>query len=70
MQLEIISLEMGYGHLRAAYPIADALGCPLYLADEPSIADVAEAQLWKWIRRGHAFLFSAERKRMVGAQSQ
>ncbi len=29
---------------------------PLYLADEPSIADVAEAQLWKWIRRGHAFL--------------
>ena len=56
MQLDIISLEMGYGHLRAAYPIADALGCPLYLADEPPMADERESRLWKWIRQGHSFL--------------
>ena len=56
MQLDIISLEMGYGHLRAAYPIADAMGCSLYLADEPPIADEKDSRLWQWIRRGHSFL--------------
>lgn len=56
MQLDIISLEMGYGHLRAAYPIADALGCPLYLADEAPIAGEKDARLWQLIRRGHSFL--------------
>jgi hypothetical protein len=47
---------MGYGHLRAAYPIADALNCPLYLADEPPIADEKDSRLWHLIRRGHSFL--------------
>ena len=56
MHLDIISLEMGYGHLRAAYPIADALGCPLYLADEPPIANEKDSWLWQLIRRGHSFL--------------
>ena len=56
MHLDIISLEMGYGHLRAAYPIADALGCPLYLADEPPIANDKDSWLWQLIRRGHSFL--------------
>jgi hypothetical protein len=56
MQLEIISLEMGYGHLRAAYPIADALNRPVYLADETPIAGENDARLWQLIRRGHSFL--------------
>ena len=56
MQLDIISLEMGYGHLRAAQPIADALECPVYLADEPPIAGNKDSRLWQWIRRGHSFL--------------
>jgi len=56
VQLDIISLEMGYGHLRAAYPIADALGCPVYLADKPPIAGEKDARLWQLIRRGHTFL--------------
>ena len=56
MKLEIISLEMGYGHMRAAYPIADALGCPVHLADEPPIASGKDSRLWKFIRSGHTLL--------------
>lgn len=56
MNLDIVSLEMGYGHLRAAYPIADALGCRVYLADEPPIAGEKDARLWQLIRKGHTLL--------------
>ena len=47
---------MGYGHLRAAYPIADALSCPLFLADESPIAGEKDARLWQLIRKGHTLL--------------
>lgn len=56
MNLDIISLEMGYGHLRAAYPVADALGCCVFLADEPPIAGEKDARLWQLIRTGHKVL--------------
>jgi hypothetical protein len=56
VNLQIVSLEMGYGHLRAAYPIADALSCPLFLADEPPLAGEKDARLWQLIRKGHTLL--------------
>jgi hypothetical protein len=52
----VLSLEMGYGHLRAAYPIADALGTEVVLADEATIADERERRLWQWIRFAHRLL--------------
>ncbi|HEY5958697.1 MAG TPA: hypothetical protein VIV60_19185, partial [Polyangiaceae bacterium] len=52
----VVALEMGYGHLRAAYPIADALGVPVWLADEAPIADEMDRKLWRWIRQAHRLL--------------
>lgn len=55
-KLTIVSLEMGYGHLRAAYPISDALSSSVNLADEPPIAAETDSRMWKWLRQGHKFL--------------
>lgn len=56
MNCMVVSLEMGYGHLRAAYSLADALGTEVCLADEAPIADEIERKLWLWIRRAHRVL--------------
>jgi hypothetical protein len=47
---------MGYGHLRAAHPIAEWLGVEVLSVDEPPIADPREARLWAWVRRMHEVL--------------
>lgn len=56
MNIDVVSIEMGYGHLRAAYPLADALGVPVQLADEAPLADETDRKLWGWIRRVHGLL--------------
>jgi hypothetical protein len=52
----IASVTMGYGHLRAAYPLADALGAQVMAVDEPPLADQGEIKLWSWVRRMHEVL--------------
>jgi hypothetical protein len=52
----IVSLEMGYGHLRAAHSLAAALGTKVWLADDAMIADEFEQKLWQWVRRAHRLL--------------
>lgn len=52
----VVSLEMGYGHLRAAHALANALGTKVWQADEPPLADEFEQKLWQWIRRAHRLL--------------
>jgi len=37
---------MGYGHLRAAAPLADALGVPLLLMDQPPLGEFRDAWFW------------------------
>jgi len=49
----IVSVEMGYGHLRAAFPLVDRFDSPLIRADEPPIAAFDEQQLWRWVRNAH-----------------
>lgn len=52
----VASVTMGYGHLRAAYPLADALGAPVMTVDEPPLAEPGETKLWGWVRRMHEVL--------------
>jgi hypothetical protein len=52
----VASVTMGYGHLRAAYPIAERLGVEVLEVDEPPIAEAKEARLWGWVRRMHEAL--------------
>lgn len=52
----VASVTMGYGHLRAAYPIAERLGVDVLAVDEPPVADPKEVRLWTWVRRMHELL--------------
>ena len=47
----VVSAEMGYGHLRAALPIAEALGTEVVHADRAPLADPDEQRLWARVRR-------------------
>lgn len=52
----VTGVTMGYGHLRAAYPIAERLGVDVVCVDDPPIADAREARLWAGVRRMHEVL--------------
>jgi hypothetical protein len=47
----VVSIEMGYGHLRAAWPLADALCTDVLEVDRPPLARMQEQQLWKRTRQ-------------------
>lgn len=49
----VVSVDMGYGHLRAAQPLSDALEAALLRADVEPLADAEERRLWDWVRFGH-----------------
>lgn len=52
----LVAAEMGYGHLRAAMPLADAFGVSLLRADRAPVCDADEVQTWRWFQRGHELL--------------
>ena len=39
----VAAIDMGYGHLRAAAPLADALGVPMLQMDLPPLGDFVPA---------------------------
>lgn len=47
----VAAIEMGYGHLRAARALADALGVEVALADRPPLVGPAEQKQWHRSRR-------------------
>lgn len=52
----VASVTMGYGHLRAARPLAEQLGVDVLAIDEPPVADAREVWLWDCVRRVHELL--------------
>jgi hypothetical protein len=52
----VVSVEMGYGHLRAALPLAEALGTELLHVDRAPFADEEEQRLWARVRKGQELL--------------
>lgn len=46
----VVSMAMGYGHLRAAHALADELGTEVLHADRPPLAEGAEQRLWETAR--------------------
>lgn len=52
----VAGVTMGYGHLRAAHPLAEELGVDVVAVDEPPLAGLEEAMLWGWVRRMHELL--------------
>ncbi len=49
----VVALDMGYGHMRAAAPIARALGTRITEVDRAPIAGADEAKLWRRARRAY-----------------
>src|SRR5688572_1655193 len=52
----VASVTMGYGHLRAAYPVSDLLGVDVHPVDRAPLAGEGEVKLWDWVRRTHELL--------------
>lgn len=55
-RVQLVSLDMGYGHLRAAWPLSKALGTPVLAADELPLATAMETATWAALRKGHVWL--------------
>ncbi|HEU4385271.1 MAG TPA: hypothetical protein VFR85_17435 [Anaeromyxobacteraceae bacterium] len=49
----VVAVDMGYGHLRAARPLARLLGTELVHVDRPPLADAEEQRLWVRVRRAY-----------------
>ena len=62
----LVSAEMGYGHLRAALPLAEALHVELLHADRPPLADEQEQRRWAQIRRFYDQVSRLSQRSVVG----
>jgi hypothetical protein len=49
----VVAVDMGYGHLRAARSLADALGGEVVHVDRPPLAGPDEQRLWRRVRGGY-----------------
>src|ERR1700704_3508950 len=63
----VLSVDMGYGHLRAAVPLAAALGTDILCADQPSLADAEEQREWVRTRRFYETTTRLSQLPVVGA---
>ncbi len=63
----VVAVDMGYGHLRAARPLAEALGVPLLHVDRPPLAAPDEQKLWRRVRSGYEAVSRLSQVRGVGA---
>jgi hypothetical protein len=62
----IVSISMGYGHLRAAWPLARALGTAMLHADQPPLAEGPEQVLWARTRAGYEAISRGTTRSGVG----
>jgi len=63
----VVAVEMGYGHLRAAAPLADALGTEILQVDRAPLVAPDEERLWSRIRRSYEIVSRLSQLRGVGA---
>jgi hypothetical protein len=63
----VVSVEMGYGHLRAAVPLAEALGTVVLHADRPPLADEVEQRRWARTRASYEAMSRMSQVPFLGA---
>ncbi len=63
----VVSVEMGYGHLRAARPIAEALGGEILHVDRDPLAGLEEQRLWQRVRRAYEWTSRISQIPILGA---
>ncbi len=63
----VVSVEMGYGHLRAARPIAQALESRILHVDREPLAGPEEQRLWQRVRRAYEWTSRISQIPVAGA---
>lgn len=63
----VAAVEMGYGHLRAAFALAAVLGTEVTQADQPPLAGAEEQRLWRSARRLYEVTARASQLPLLGA---
>ncbi len=63
----VASVEMGYGHLRAAHALASALGTEVLHVDRPPLVAPEELRLWRTSRRFYEITSRASQIPIAGA---
>ncbi len=63
----VVAVDMGYGHLRAALPVAEALGTVVSQVDRPPIVAPGEEALWKRVRGAYEAVSRLSQLPLVGA---
>ncbi|BDG09324.1 glycosyltransferase family protein [Anaeromyxobacter paludicola] len=63
----VVAADMGYGHLRAAWPIAEALGVEVREVDRPPLAGAEEERLWARTRAAYELTSRLSQWPVVGA---
>ncbi len=64
--IAVVAIDMGYGHLRAAYALADALGTPVLEIDRPPLAGPNETARWRRARSGYEALSRLSQVPLLG----
>jgi hypothetical protein len=62
----VVAVDMGYGHLRAATPIAEALGTGVSQVDRPPIVAPVEVKLWRRVRLAYEAVSRLSQLPVVG----
>lgn len=62
----VVAVDMGYGHLRAAAPLAEALGAPLLQVDRAPLVAPEEERLWRRVRRAYELVSRLSQLPVVG----
>ncbi len=66
-QVDLVSIDMGYGHLRPAYALSEFLGKKeVLLADQPPLATPDEQRIWRRARTGYELLSRAGKVPLAG----
>lgn len=52
----VVAIDMGYGHMRAAHALGEALDQPVLACDREPLADATDARRWRRWRHGYEWL--------------
>jgi hypothetical protein len=63
----VVAVEMGYGHLRAATPLAEGLGTAVIHVDRPPLVAPDEEKLWARVRGAYELVSRLSQVPVIGA---
>jgi hypothetical protein len=65
-RVQIVAVDMGYGHLRAAHALAAVAGGQVLQIDHPPLATAEEARRWRQLRSGYEWISRASQRPWTG----